>query len=54
MDKDVAASHLAQEDALGGRVEEAWIVLGDGTRTPEQEAQDVVPQTGKPPIEKSC
>ena len=52
MNEDVATTHLAQQDMLGGIVEEARIVPGHRPGTPEQEPQDVVPQTGPPSHEQ--
>ncbi len=42
MDKDVAAADLAQQDALGGVVQEVGVVPGHRPGTPEQEVQDNV------------
>jgi len=51
VDEDVAASHLAQEDAFSGIIEEARVMPGNRPAAPEQEAQDVVSKRGESSIE---
>ena len=49
VDEDVAAAHLAEEEALGGIIQETNIVPGCGVVMPECQTEHQMLEAGPPP-----